>query len=478
MLSFRLEFKKRNCPFQYLVSVFVPFLFLFLYKPTSAQNVNRVFSPPQIVYLKSCPPTRKIEVKSSSVKISSPFLYTDMAPTSTANFINFDVQDGLALSSVSCGLKDKKGVLWFGTFGAGISSYNGKSFTTYSTAQGLSNSTIRSIFQDKINNIWFAADFGLNVYDGKALKELKVFKNKYISCITKATDGNFWLTVNNEVYKYSHDLSGKPENGTFRPILLPEKYKNFGFAKILEDRKGNVWLVSKGNGVLCYTGKAFPFDTTRFVSYTNQEEFVNNQIKCVVEDSIGNIWFGTDKGAVRFDGKLFVNFNTSYGLSDNVILTIENDREGNLWFGTNNGVSVCNKEQLLSSEIKFSSPSSSEPLKQSIFSITEDGWGNMWFGTFGAGLYRYNGSAVSNYIIDKKKSSKSNVRSVLEDRNGNLWFGAFGAKVTFFDGDSFTGFDVPWKSSNSSIMSIFEDETGLIWFGTSDRGFFSCLEPV
>jgi len=47
---------------------------------------------------------------------------------------------------------DRKGNMWFGTDGGGVIRYDGKSFTTYTTAQGLGSNTVRSIAEDEIGH--------------------------------------------------------------------------------------------------------------------------------------------------------------------------------------------------------------------------------------------------------------------------------------------------------------------------------------
>lgn len=48
------------------------------------------------------------------------------------SFTNFTTKDGLVNDSVFSALEDKAGNLWFGTRGVGLSRYDGKSFVTYS----------------------------------------------------------------------------------------------------------------------------------------------------------------------------------------------------------------------------------------------------------------------------------------------------------------------------------------------------------
>ena len=60
----------------------------------------------------------------------------------------FNTEQGLALSSISCCVKDNKGILWFGTGGGGCSRYDGKKFQTLNTTNGLINNILYCIFQD------------------------------------------------------------------------------------------------------------------------------------------------------------------------------------------------------------------------------------------------------------------------------------------------------------------------------------------
>ena len=55
---------------------------------------------------------------------------------------NYNTEQGLAFSSVLSSYCDKKGNLWFGTNGNGISRYDGKSFTNYTNIPVLFNTAI------------------------------------------------------------------------------------------------------------------------------------------------------------------------------------------------------------------------------------------------------------------------------------------------------------------------------------------------
>ena len=65
---------------------------------------------------------------------------------------NYTTDDGLALDAISFGHKsaicDKKGNLWFGTAGGGVSRYDGKFFTNFTTSNGLANNIVYSITEE------------------------------------------------------------------------------------------------------------------------------------------------------------------------------------------------------------------------------------------------------------------------------------------------------------------------------------------
>ena len=111
-------------------------------KPSVANNVK----PPVVTLLDTCPAPQTIIVP---LKAGGTYtIKTDtgtrrislLPPVSTPADFNiamksFNVEDGLALSSVRSSYCDSNGNLWFGTSSGGISRYDGKSFTNYSTKQ-------------------------------------------------------------------------------------------------------------------------------------------------------------------------------------------------------------------------------------------------------------------------------------------------------------------------------------------------------
>jgi len=66
-------------------------------------------------------------------------------------------------------------------------------------------------------------------------------------------------------------------------------------------------------GIIKYDGKVF-------TNYTLKEDLIHFHMFSVMEDKIGNLWFGSVGGGVyKYDGKSFTLFTTEGGLPDDRI---------------------------------------------------------------------------------------------------------------------------------------------------------------
>jgi len=85
----------------------------------------------------------------------------------TYDFHNYNVEDGLAQSQVLSICQDKYGNIWFGTNNGGVSKYDGNKFVTYTENDSLVNNVVFSITEIKNGNILFGTNGGLSVLSGK-----------------------------------------------------------------------------------------------------------------------------------------------------------------------------------------------------------------------------------------------------------------------------------------------------------------------
>ncbi len=225
---------------------------------------------------------------------------------------------------------------------------------------------------------------------------------------------------------------------------------------ILEDSHGNLWFGTAEGGVSMYNGEFF-------THFTQKEGLCNYRVNSILEDSNGNLWFGTVGGGVAmYNGESFTHFTEKEGLCNNIVNSILEDSNGDLWFGTAGGVTRYNGKTITHFTQK-------EGLSNNgVSSILEDSDGNLWFGTDG-GVSMYNGLTFT-YFTEKEGLSNNGVSSILEDSHGKLWFGTYSGGVSIYNGETFTHYTEKEGFSNNWVRSILEDSNGNIWLSTWGGG--------
>ncbi len=417
-------------------------------KPSVCVLGKDSFSLPKIV-----PATDSSFVAKHPKPVSS--LSLRMKDAAIYNIQYLDVDQGMSSSIIRSMKQDKRGNLWFGTNGSGVSKYDGKTLTHFTTKEGLSSDYVWSIVEDKSGNLWFATyNGGVTKYDGKFFThytEKSGLSTKSLLAVAEDKKGNLWFGTNGAgVNKYD----GK----TFTHYSTNQGLSSNTVLSILEDKSGNIWFGT-------YDGGLSKFDGKSFTNYTTNEGLSKNTIYAIIEDKSGNIWIGTEGGGVnKFDGKSFTIYTKNDGLNSNFIRAIIEDKSGNLWFGTKDG-GVCKFDGKI-----FTHYADKEGLSDNnVLSMLQDKSGYFWFGIFGSGVSRFDDNSFTHYTI-MQGLSNNGVRSILEDKKGNLWFGTTGGGLNKYDGKSFTHYTEKDGLINNSVWSILEDKSGNLWIGNSGDG--------
>ncbi|TND01226.1 MAG: Adenylate cyclase [Bacteroidetes bacterium] len=404
---------------------------------------------------------KKIDITPPQVhSLMDSVLHLPLAPEvhGSAFLTNYNSDNGLALDALPSALLDQSGNLWFGTYGGGVSRYDGKSFTTFTTSNGLVNNTVVSIAQERSGIIWFGTSGGLSRYDGKSFtsftKKQGLADNMVLSMLQDKS-GNMWFATGKGVSRY--DGKSFTNYTTEQGLAYAVAYC------IKEDKAGNIWIGTYGGGVSRFDGK-------HFKNYTSNDGLANNIIFSIHQDRSGKIWFGSyGNGVSLFDGKSFTNFTTRDGLAGNEVYQMIEDKEGNLWLATNGGVSRRNKDAGT-----FTNFTGKQGLPMNhVLTVTEDRSGNLWFGTYGSGISCYNGRSFTT-ISSNNGLVNNQVLSINEDESGNIWFGTFHG-LSRYDGKSFTNFTVGQGLANNSVLCVHEDKKGKFWIGTYGGGV-SCYD--
>jgi len=217
------------------------------------------------------------------------------------------------------------------------------------------------------------------------------------------------------------------------------------------------------------------------VGHLSQEQGLSEDIiLCILQDSRGFLWFGTQDGLNRYDGHQFKIYRSGPGnphsLSSSTISAMIEGKDGSLWIATyGGGVNRFDRQKEIFTHFMNDPENPDSLVSNQVLAIRRDRDGHIWLGT-GKGLERLdpkNGKFI-HYRHDAANPASlghNDVRSILEDRQGALWVGTTqGLNRLDPDKGKFTRFladpAVPGSISFNDIWTIYEDPSGELWIGT------------
>ncbi len=301
-------------------------------------------------------------------------------------------------------------------------------FEHFSIDQGMYETNINSVIQDKTDFLWFGTWAGVEKYDGYNFTAYKQepdnpnsIKNQFVNTLYQDKEGNIWIGTLHGVEKFD------PNRGVFKhykphPTDKETELNNNVFS-ICEDKDGILWI-GTGDGLNKFDKTSF-----KFICLRNDDKdpgsISSNGVGAILEDKAGSLWFGTGRGLDKLDRKTgkFIHFwfdpnNKSEGF-DYWVNTIFEDRSGILWLGTCEGLAAFDqKAGTFTRYIKEKG--------NSISSICEDESGNIWVGSWSYGLYSLNmrTKKIIHYLHDDNDPhslSSNTVTSVYCERSGTIW---------------------------------------------------------
>jgi ligand-binding sensor domain-containing protein/serine phosphatase RsbU (regulator of sigma subunit) len=332
-------------------------------------------------------------------------------------------------------------------FSSNIRAQNRINFKHLTVEDGLSQSSVTCILQDKKGFMWFGTQDGLNRYDGY---NIKVFKNN-------PTD--FTSLINNFIFS------------------------------IYEDSSGTLYIETQGGGFQKYNPLTESF--TRIPKDSiNLKGAEFNSVSPFFEDTSGVQWFGglgAATGLKRVDtktGKVTIfkhDPKNPSSLSDDKVFSVFRDRSGNLWVGTANGLDELDEKSGKFTHYQNDPNNSNSISNNWVWPIYEDSRGYLWIGTFRGGLNRFNPKTKSfvnfkNDPMDPRSLSTNSIFSIYQDRSGVIWIGNNEGGINYFLPSSqvFNLFTSNPENNNglsdNSVLSMFADRNGNYWIGTRNGG--------
>lgn len=216
------------------------------------------------------------------------------------------------------------------------------------------------------------------------------------------------------------------------------------------------------NGVLC-SAALLHIEKT----FTKADGLASNTVLAILEDSQGNMWFGTTEGVTCYDGQSFQTFTTEHGLAQNTLGLIFEDQHEMLWFAGGVLSSVLEIEK--SVDMSLMEMPLSELANMSEDEMPED---IITPPISLKGLSRYDGQTFRIFTT-AEGISDNRIRNIFEDQAGTLWLST-GNGVSRYDGEKFNniimeapiGMEVLPEWWND-VTTIAQDTADNFWFGST-----------
>lgn len=360
-------------------------------------------------------------------------------------FTVFGPRDGLAQSQVRCMAQDKSGYLWFGTLG-GASRFDGLDFTNFGLRNGLPDAQVNAILAAKDGTVWLGCGPFLVHFDGRTMHNVAlpaIKPESRILALAEGSDGTLYAGTDGAgLLQVQH---GKATPATGWPVDTATS------VRALLALPGGDLVAGLRNGLLRHNAKGW---STMAVPFTAP-------VSALAVAPDGAIWAGTyGDGAWRLgpDGTSTA-YNEKNGLLQNNVRSLLIDRRGRLWAGTKFGANLLEEGRLRTFTVHQGMPN------DNVWSLFQDDGGGIWIGTDGAGVLRYAGASFVTYTVTEGLCSDL-VMCLAGDRQGDLWLGTYGNGVCRMDGmaqvNTLDGLP------NNTVWSALEDTDGSLWFGTSD----------
>ncbi|KAB2923749.1 MAG: hypothetical protein F9K22_08285 [Bacteroidetes bacterium] len=305
-------------------------------------------------------------------------------------------------TELSAMLRDRHGRYWFVSNGNGVYRRDGASLVRFTVRDGLLSDFILSVQEDVRGDLWFGTREGLCRYNGLTFSDYSDTVARAPRGTIRYRSGGLFFPHRDGVCYYDGTSF---TNIVYHADTLRHRYgtmaRPFSVYSTVVDRSGIVWFGTQEKGVCRFNGTTY--------TYLTEKGLAGPAVRTVFQDSRGTMWFGNNgRGLFRYDGKRLVNVTDEKGLE--------------------------NPEYLKTGRLDGPPGTLSR-----VWAVNEDDDGVLWIGTIDNGLWKYDGTTLTNYTV-KEGLPGNAVWSIYKDRGGVLWFITNGNAVSRFNGRTFVPF--------------------------------------
>jgi signal transduction histidine kinase/ligand-binding sensor domain-containing protein/DNA-binding response OmpR family regulator len=350
----------------------------------------------------------------------------------------------------------------------------------FSPDNGLSNSLVNQVYQDRRGFIWIATEYGLNKFDGL---RFTIYRNisddgatgivhNHFKTMFEDSAGNLLVGTANGLLKYNEEADSFDEQRMFRDGKQVYPY----VTSIIQIAGGDLWLATSGQGIFVCKVNSSDFHAEEKVTCTLGSIYLN----ALCEDANSNIWVSSENEGINcyHTKENTADIFRAPDIGGNTISAIEKDRDGNIYIGTlTQGLYRFDPAGRAFIHIPHR-----DNISICIKSLKFDSRNRLHIGTDGQGLMIYNprSERIENYEITSTPFdfSKGKVHSILFDNNHNLWLGFYQkgiilvpvieSRFDYYGYRSISGNPI----GSCTVTSILGDREGTLWIGTDNDGIY------
>lgn len=436
-------------------------------------NIIRTYNP---LHLKIIAAIVIFSVVSSKCSVAQQNL-SSLRP-SNYQFDHLTFENGLSSNLVTSIIKDRQGFIWIGTID-GLNRYDGVNFKIYRHDQHDKNSpagnSITGMTLDANGNIWMATDEALTEY----IPATGSFKNFVVTTRSKNRSiRSLYVDAHNAVWFGDDDgLCRLNTDGKMETFPIKHLLQRFSIGSIMEDDKGIIWIGTI-QGLYSFDKQTHIFK--RYVFDTGSKD--ENSVMCIIQDHEKDIWLGSWGGGIaKFDrhtGKFEVYKYA--GIHSNIIWSIYEPagQPGKLWIGTSDrGAAIFDKNKK-SFEFVSINPGNIYAFNSSAVSqIFDDHLGTLWFAGHNGvikldkykqqfqrhavePLTKVTDNGITGIIVDTQSSRKS--LWISTNLHGLIYYMPQTGKFTVYSSHPGNAL------SNELINSMLFDDHRKLWIATSN----------
>lgn len=279
----------------------------------------------------------------------------------------------------------------------------------FDRTNGLPNEWLRSLCEDREGNLWL----GVGTSGLAALRRSNVrtigppdgWEGRAVLSVSAGHDDGLYVgTEGAGVYEY--------RAGHWTHFVGTSGLSNLYVWAVSEDAQGRLWAGTWGGGLFVKTGDRFaPAPGT---------ENLTAPIPALLQGRAGSLWAGTGAGLLHLDKTNLTWFGSQRGLTLPDVRAVVEDREGRIWFGMSGGGLGCLEHGAVRQFRKPHGLSS-----DFVWSLLPDEDGTLWIGTAGGGLNRLKQGRFAAITADEGLPNNI-ICHIADDGRGNLWMSSHG----------------------------------------------------